>query len=270
MAIAQRRVPWTREALAQRLLHHEVEVSRAADGALPSERVLAQRFAVSRPFLREVLRGLEQRGVIDIVPARGAFVRDVGPLDAARATHDAYRHQGATPRHLVEARATLERQTATLAAERATDDDLAAIERARRSFDSADGLLARASADIAFHTLIARAAHNPVLETIFGAISTLVFETMIRSLGDTAVVRTGAPMHATIIEALLARDGERAADAMGRHINLANSTYGADLDQDLEELVRTILAPAGGAAKVEDLVRAALENHTSPREELRP
>ena len=59
--VSTRPARWTRADLAQHLLDHEVEDARAADGNLPSERTLADRYAVSRPFVREVMRGLAER-----------------------------------------------------------------------------------------------------------------------------------------------------------------------------------------------------------------
>ena len=55
--------------------------SLAADERLPSERRLAQEFGVSRPVVREALRSLVERGLIEVEPSRGAFVRgDTGPV----------------------------------------------------------------------------------------------------------------------------------------------------------------------------------------------
>jgi len=251
---------WTQEALSSEIERQFLDGSVPVGHFLPSERVLSERYGVSRPFLREVLSGLKQRGRIDIVPARGAFVRDTGALDVARVVRESRLVRDATPRELIEARATLELQTVVLAAARATTADLQAIEKALDAFDAADHLLARARADIAFHALIARASKNPVLELMFGSISTLVFDVMLRSLGDPATTRLGAPLHATIFQALTAHDAEAAGAAMASHIHLAEQTYGGDLDESLDRIAGAVLRRTyDTAVSVEATVRAAFE-----------
>ncbi|GAA2110103.1 FadR/GntR family transcriptional regulator [Microlunatus panaciterrae] len=238
-----------------------------AGAALPSERVLCERYRVSRPFLREVLSGLQQRGRIDIVPGRGAFVRDTSAADVARVVQQSRLVRDATPRELIEARATLERQTVMLAATRATAQDLESIERALAAFDRAPDLLARARADIAFHALIARASKNAVLELMFGSVSTLVFEVMLRSLGDAKTAKRGTPHHARILDALRARDVDKAVAEMSSHIHLAERTYGSDLDQSLKIMAADVLRRSYGRdIVIEDVVSDAVsefqEHHT--------
>jgi GntR family transcriptional regulator, transcriptional repressor for pyruvate dehydrogenase complex len=251
---------WTREDLTRVVETEYLDGAQPQGTPLPSERVLCERFGVSRPFVREVLRGLQQRGRIDIVPGRGAFVRDPGMFDLARSMHETRRIRNATPRDLIEARATLERQTVALAAERATPADLRAIERALTGFDEATHLLDRARADIAFHALIARASGNPVLDTMFGSITTLVFEVMIRSLNDPNIARRGIPYHLQIMQALRDKSPEAAVAAMSDHIHLAEHTYGPDLDESLDLIARNVLRKTYGRdIRVEEVVQAALE-----------
>lgn len=128
----------------------------------------------------------------------------------------------------------LERETAGLAAEHATAADLAEIEAMLIRFDQARDLLASARADIGFHAAVARAAHNPVIEMMFGSITTLTFEQMLRSLGDPNVSREGVPYHREIFTAIKSGDAEGARVAMAGHLTVALRTYGDDLDQSLE------------------------------------
>jgi GntR family transcriptional repressor for pyruvate dehydrogenase complex len=213
--------------------------------------------------VREVLRGLEQRGLIEIVPGKGAYARDPGMTEAARAMREAFHADHATPRNLIEARDTLERQTASLAAQRATPVDLALLGRALHDFETADGLVAQAAADIAFHSLLARASHNPVLATMFDSISSLVFETMLRSLADGTTARRGGPVHRRILDAVTRGDAQDAASAVSEHIHLAEDTYGADLDERLDRLVVDILRRAyGREVPLEEVVQAAVRGYT--------
>lgn len=227
------RVP-SKEELAQRLELELMSGHPPAGSQLPSERRLAERFEVSRPVIREVLRSLEERGLIAVAPGRGTFVRAFRWEDAVRPLDTIYRRRQPTPRDLVEARMMLERETAALAAEHADDADLSAMEGALKSFEDSRDIVARARADIDFHAAVARASHNPVIETMFGSITPLAFELMLRSLGDPTVSREGIPYHREVLEAIRVHDSQRARDAMGGHLTIALHTYGQDLDRNLD------------------------------------
>jgi GntR family transcriptional repressor for pyruvate dehydrogenase complex len=219
------------------LLVRDLLAGRESGDRLPSERETAGRFGVSRPVVREALRALQERGLVEILPGRGTFVRGPSADDLARPMDRLLRDQ-ATPRDLVEARTMLECRTAQLAAERATDADVARIACAYEAFESAASVHDRVRADLAFHGAIAVAAHNPVLDTMFRSISTFVIELMLRSLSDPEVVAKGAPYHGKVLVAIRRRDPKRAGAAMVAHVELAAALYGADYDRSLESLAR--------------------------------
>jgi GntR family transcriptional repressor for pyruvate dehydrogenase complex len=228
----------SRDALASRLEEEFVGGGSPPGTKLPSERQLAGRFGVSRPVVREALRGLVERGLIEIAPGRGAFVRAVSTSDAARPLDGLYRRQNATPRDLVEARLMLERTAAGLAAERAEAHELEAMEGLLERFDRTGDLIERARCDVAFHALIARMSHNPVIETMFSSIAMLTFELVLRSLGDPTVSREGLPYHREIYEAIRDGDGEHAQEAIDGHLTIARRLYGDDLDLHLDLVAR--------------------------------
>jgi GntR family transcriptional repressor for pyruvate dehydrogenase complex len=235
---SSRSVSISRDKLADRLEEELVGDGVGPGTKLLSERQLALRFGVSRPLVREALRSLVERGLIEISPGRGAFVRALRISDAARPLDAFYRRQNATPRDLVEARLMLEREAVGLAAERAESDELEAMERVLERFDRTGDLIERARCDIAFHALIARMSHNPVIETMFSSIASLTFELMLRSLSDPAVSREGLPYHREIADAIRDRDPERARKAIEGHLVIARRLYGQDLDQGLDLVAR--------------------------------
>ena len=212
--------------------------SLSVGAKLPAERELAARFGVSRPVVREALRGLAARGLIDIAPGRGAFARPVQASDAARPLDTLYRRQNSTPRQVVEARMMLEREAAALAAQRATPDELEAMKNVLARFDGATGLIEKARWDVTFHALLAKMAHNQVIEAMFHSIVSLTFELILRSLGDPTVSREGVPYHAQILAALRDRDPEKARQAVEGHLRVAGRLYGADIDQSLDRMAR--------------------------------
>ena len=143
----------TQDELARELTTKYVLDDQSADGLMPSARILAAKYGVSRLFLREVLAGMQRQGLIKAVPGKGVFIRKPHMLDTARNVHTTLRQSAATARDLIEARINLEEQTVYLAAIRATEDDIAQLELALTAFDNATELLPRAESDIAFHAI---------------------------------------------------------------------------------------------------------------------
>lgn len=261
----------TRTAIQERL-ERDISTGTVAPGAkLQSERELASRFGVGRPLVREVLRGLGERGLIEVSPGRGAYARAARATDATLPLDALYRRQRVTPREVVEARLMVERDAAYLAADRATPADLAAMRHALDAFDDSTDLLDQTRWDVAFHVLLARASHNQVIETMFASITRLVFELALRSLSDPSVFREGLPFHRNIVEAIAERDSEGARTAVQGHLAVAGRLYGNDLDSSLESLARRQLEHTfGGSASLEralDLaeIQAAVELASSVR-----
>jgi GntR family transcriptional repressor for pyruvate dehydrogenase complex len=209
-----------------------------AGAKLPSERQLAETYAVSRPIVREVLRSLAERNLIEVFPARGSYVRDVRPTDPAGMLDLHYRRSQATPRDLVEARMMLECTAAALAAARASAEDLSCMADALHSFQLEKGVYERAQIDLAFHATIARAAHNPVIESMFGSIANLALDLMLRSLSDAEVTRASTPYHVQVYDAIAQGDSEAARAAMAAHLAVASQLYGEDYEQSIESVLR--------------------------------
>jgi GntR family transcriptional repressor for pyruvate dehydrogenase complex len=202
----------------------------------------AERHGVSRPVVREAMRGLVERNLVEVVPGRGAYVRAARATDAAARIDALLRRHQATARDVVEARTMLECTAAEFVATRASETDLAAIAGALERFDRSDDLIEQTRYDLAFHMAIARGSGNPVIETMFGAITGLTIELMLRSLGDPGVTRVSVPYHHAILDAIRARDPTRARAAMADHLAVAARTYGPDFDRNLESVARRELA----------------------------
>ena len=201
---------------------------------LPSVRELAQRLGVSRPLVREALRSLVERGLVEISPGRGAFVRAASTADAARPLGSHYRRQNVTLNHLIEARTMIEPHAARLAATRATEAEIEALREAVEQNDAAEFVLERARWDITIHRLVARMAHNPVVEATFESIATLVFELM---LGASATPQSSLPPRRTTMlfyEAIRDGNPDAAYDAMLAHHESGRLKYDADLDSSLD------------------------------------
>ncbi|MGI8416694.1 MAG: FadR/GntR family transcriptional regulator [Nakamurella sp.] len=240
----------------------------AAGEKLPSERTLAARFGVSRPTVREVLRTLEQQGLIEVLAGRGTFLRAPTATDSTRPMDVLYRRRNATAREVNDARLMLETHGAALAAASATREEIAALGRTLAAFDGATTLVNRASQDIAFHLQIARASRNVVIESMFLSICGLAFELMLRSLADPAVYNEGGPLHHNILHAISAGDAAAAALAMREHLSVAERRFGVDLDVSLDLLARRELERSlGPSASLDAVLEAALNLATEGQAE---
>jgi len=188
---------------------------------LPSEHELCRRLRVSRPTVREALKVLETLGLIEKIPGRGAFVRTRGRRIGRQFrayTEEEIREAGLLAH---EVRLLVETKCAFLAAERADDRDIAALEgtlqrltKALEVGDVSDAVLG----DIAFHNAIARATKNSALLNMLAILGPIVTE---NRRGTRSSFDTGYDLaipHIRIFEAIKRRDPESAAHAMRQHL----------------------------------------------------
>jgi GntR family transcriptional repressor for pyruvate dehydrogenase complex len=230
----------------------------APNDRLPPERKLAVEFGVSRPIIREALRALVERGLIDVEPSRGAFVRtDTGPgrfqpLDLE------YLRRGTTARQLSEARLMIETEAAALAVEHGDEVDLATLAGALERLEASTSPLERVRNDLAFHASLVAASHNPVIETMFASIQALTVELMVRSAGDAETVRRSAPYHRVAYQAIVDRDAAAGRAAIRAHLSVAAATYGDDYDQSLDTTAARALRLIGSGAGLEEFLTSVL------------
>lgn len=193
------------------------EQFRAGDLApgdkLPSERDLAQSFGASRNAVREALRSLEQSGTIELRKGAhgGAFVTGGNPDSVGQSMVDLLCLGGVTVAEVTEARLLIETEVVRLACRNATADDLAILEQ---NVSNAERLNAarlqdeKRDANIAFHVLLAKATHNPVLTLTMQLLMDLLREVH-RTVGwsDTDTVLTS---RRRLLECIASRDEDAA------------------------------------------------------------
>lgn len=202
------------ESLAGRIARGDL----AAGEQLPSERDLADAHAVGRSSVREALRMLESRGLIESRGA-GSFVvtRSRGPLNHSLALLVAA-DQGSA-HELFEVRRLLECEAAGLAAERRTDDDLvrldAALAEMEAALDSHDDYV---DADLRYHLVIAEATGNRVIVHLMHAIR----DQLLQLLGSVFYIEGGPQrsiaQHRAVTAAIVAGDAQGARRCMHDHI----------------------------------------------------
>ena len=187
---------------------------------LPAERELAQRFGVSRTAVREAVKALREKGLVEAYSGRGTFITD-GTSQAVRQSFDLMvkigQPEGST--HLAEVRAILEPEIAALAASRAQESDLAVLREAVAVMDRAQrDPDAYIEADLDFHLALAEAAANPLILSLIDSIVGLLREQRMRIFNVAGGPERGQFHHKRILEAMERRDPEKASEAMRAHL----------------------------------------------------
>lgn len=137
---------------------------------VPKEAELADRFRVSRIVIREAMKILEERGVVEVRAGRGTLTAAPTPERVKSALLRLFRDQPIPTLKemelMLELRETLEETVASLAAVRATPEDLQQIESALTDMAADRSVEETIEADLRFHVAIAKAAHNRFFEMV--------------------------------------------------------------------------------------------------------
>ncbi|MBL7198568.1 MAG: FadR family transcriptional regulator [Anaerolineae bacterium] len=191
---------------------------------LPGERELADRMGVSRTVVREAIRVLSVRGLVRVKSGCGTYVQELSHKDAA-ASIELYlklRQDACSLQDVHEVRRMIEVETAGLAAQRATESDLAAMEAALRDMSAHRHDPAKyAFYDLAFHTAVAAATHNDLFGVLLGPISDLLMQIVRVSVDAPRAMDVGLAHHRRILEKIRERDKEEARQAMSDHLDQA-------------------------------------------------
>lgn len=156
----------------------------AVDSRLPSERSLTAMFNVSRATIREALTSLQQRGLVQSVQGSGHYVRSSEVVSTQ--AFITFQDQTFSHEELREYRQAIESQSAYLAAQRATDDDLKSLERAHRHLKHVNkkgDIQAEGLADARFHLAIANASGNQILAHTLKSLFALLRANVTRNIG---------------------------------------------------------------------------------------
>jgi GntR family transcriptional regulator, transcriptional repressor for pyruvate dehydrogenase complex len=200
---------------------------------LPPERDLALKFMVSRTSVREALRALQSRGLVEIRAGEGAFVCDISvetliePLALVILPHRE------AVGELFEARRLLEPAIAALAARRATDEELGEMERIldEQSREVTQGRTG-VTQDAALHAAIANSAHNRAITRIVSALIDLLTQSREESLLTPGRPTRSHEDHRRILAAIKRRDEVAAHRAMLDHlIAVETLVMGAQRDE---------------------------------------
>jgi GntR family transcriptional regulator, transcriptional repressor for pyruvate dehydrogenase complex len=185
---------------------------------LPAERELAESFGVSRPAVREALKLLGERGLVQSRMGHGTFIVDPGLNGVVSSIAVASRMRNTTLGHLNEARYNLEVPCAGWAAERATPADVDKMQAAVEAMETnLHDLPKYMQADLEFHAAIAAATQNPIFVILNHSIIDLV-QHMRALLTTPEEAALGQLTHRRLVECIGSQNAAGAREAMQEHL----------------------------------------------------
>lgn len=188
---------------------------------LPAERELAQQFGVSRTAVREAVKTLAEKGLVEAYSGRGTFVtgnRQRGMRQSLDRLVDSGDPQSSN--YLVEVREIIEPEFSALAATRIDEQHLALMREAiavmDRSMHDPDAFI---EADLDFHLSLAEAVANPIILALLDSIVAVLREQRSSIFGVEGGPERGQFHHKRILEAIEKRDPVLAREAMRTHLH---------------------------------------------------
>lgn len=202
---------------------------------LPSERELSESLGVGRSTLREAMKVLTILGLFEVRTGQGTFITD-GTSDfyaAPLAWGLIIGEQSIS--ELIEARSLLDCEATYFATLRATEDELAELQDA---FDAMQNALQRndakdlTEADVKFHMVIAKAAHNTVIFQTIRAIRRLLELWIEKVLANPESMQSTFDEHREVYYNVVKRDANGAREAMRNHVQKATERLDRILSQN--------------------------------------
>ncbi len=204
------------QQIEQRFLNGDLKVG----DRLPPERELAEQFRVSRTAVREAVKALRQKGLVEIQPGRGTFITNTASESVRHSLGLLMKIAGidGSP-DLVEVREIIEPEIAALAAERANQDHIVAmreaIEKMEAALQNPDKYI---EADLDFHLVLAEATQNTLIPTLIDSIVDLLREQRARIFRVANGPQRGQVHHRRILDAIMRHDAAAAREAMRVHL----------------------------------------------------
>jgi len=212
------------QELSNFILEGMIEGKLKLGDRLPSEREISDLLHVGRSTLREAMKVLTILGLLEARTGQGTFITD-GSSDfyaAPLAWGLIIGEQSIA--ELIEARALLECEAASLAAVRATPEEREQLKQAFIDMQSAKerGDVQRfIDEDVRFHITLAKAAHNAVIFQTIKTIRRLLELWIQKVLVSAESLAETVEEHRTVVDAIRLHDAEQAKFAMQRHIGSA-------------------------------------------------
>lgn len=210
------------EQVEEQLYDYITRLPMKAGDKLPNEFKLAEKFGVGRSTVREAVKLLVSRNVLETRRGSGTYVKELVPSDLDPLNLRNVEDKVALAMDLVDLRLILEPGIAELAAYNATDEE---IEHLKELCDTTEYKIQHnlyyIQDDIDFHTYIARCSKNKVVEQLISIIETAVL--MFVNITHRSLMQETVITHRAITKAIAERDPIGARSAMTMHISYNRS-----------------------------------------------
>lgn len=208
------------EEIADQVVEQINSGAFAVGDKLPSERVMAERFGVSRNVIREAIRGLEEKGFVQVQAGRGAYICKPDSRKLSQNLSDVVRSSEASPKEILDAREVFETAIAATAAARACPATIEPLRLLLQQMEKADVSPTQfAVLDQEFHLAMARCAQNPVLTLLADSIYQMASDSLfLLTPHDAGCIATSLQEHCEMLAALEQHDVARVQEALHRHI----------------------------------------------------
>ena len=217
------------EIAAERIIEYTQREGLRPGDRLPTERALAGLLEISHTVAREAIKLLSARGHLLTRRGAGIFVAEPSERLPTEIWGTILLDNLEHVEMIYECRTAVEAETARLAAQRATPQEAQRIrDTAERTVAAADDndFVAFFTADVAFHSAIAAAAHNIFLASVVDNVFTLMNRLKTAGIGEARdAMQRGARDHTAIVAAILRGDPDGAEEAMRRHIDNSVEDY---------------------------------------------
>lgn len=195
---------------------------------LPAEREIGERFGVSRTVVREALRSLAAKGVVDVRSGSGAKIARVGSDKASEAmrlfvetsrSDDPSIDGGVTYEQISDVREMIETRVARIASTSASESAIAKLQRVHDEFVASNGDPEKTSRlDVAFHRAIAESTGNPLYLVMLDSIDSTLLEIRRLTLALPNRFDRGVQEHGKILQHIVAHEPALAEQAMREHL----------------------------------------------------
>jgi GntR family transcriptional repressor for pyruvate dehydrogenase complex len=189
---------------------------------LPSERMLSEKFQVTRSSIRVAIQKLEFYGVLKSIPQSGTYITNIGVIAINGIIKNLLRLDNPDFKSLVETRILLELKTTSLAALNRTNEDLADMEDALQAYKNK--VLKNEDAvqeDLLFHLAIAKASGNTTMNSIMLLITPEIITNFEKyHICDSGLSHKAINEHQAIFDAIKSQDSILAQEKMRAHFKV--------------------------------------------------
>lgn len=205
------------EQVEEQIYHYIVDTPLTPGSKLPNEFELGEKFGVGRSTIREAVKLLSSKNIVEVRRGSGTYVQAIAPGAGDPLGLGAVQDKTALALDLVNVRLLLEPGIAEMAAANATEEDIARLrslcERVERKIHEGERYM---EDDIAFHTCVAESSKNMVVEQLIPIIDTAVM--MFVNVTHQTLTEETIRTHRMIVDAIAAHDPLGARNAMTMHL----------------------------------------------------